>query len=175
MGVTLDIARGRDPDGHGPLSAVVFVRGAGADAFIVRWQGTLKWVCKSPVRPTHKRKNWFIGCFELDDEDDAVEGIANGDVRFEAFRAGGPGGQHQNATDSAVRATHLPTGLSVVARDQRSQHRNRADALRRLQALLRAAQDLAGEAERSRINASHRELQRGNPVRTFEGEGFREV
>lgn len=56
--------------------------------------------------------------------------------RVETFRAGGPGGQHQNTTDSGVRLVHLPTGIRVVARDERSQHRNRALALERLRARL---------------------------------------
>jgi protein subunit release factor A len=52
--------------------------------------------------------------------------------RVETFRAGGPGGQHQNVTESGVRLVHLPTGVRVVAREERSQHRNRATALKRL-------------------------------------------
>jgi protein subunit release factor A len=56
--------------------------------------------------------------------------------RVETFRAGGPGGQHQNVTESAVRLVHLPTGVRVTARDERSQHRNRALALERLRAKL---------------------------------------
>ena len=56
--------------------------------------------------------------------------------RVETFRAGGPGGQHQNRTESAVRLVHLPTGIRVVAREERSQHRNRARALERLRAAL---------------------------------------
>lgn len=58
------------------------------------------------------------------------------ECRFETFRAGGPGGQHQNTTDSGVRLTHLPTGISVTARESRSQHRNRKAALARLRAAL---------------------------------------
>lgn len=58
------------------------------------------------------------------------------ECRVETFRAGGPGGQHQNKTESAVRLTHLPTGITVTARDSRSQHRNRQIALGRLRAAL---------------------------------------
>ncbi len=58
------------------------------------------------------------------------------ECRVETFRAGGPGGQHQNRTESGVRLTHLPTGISVTARESRSQHRNRKAALARLRAAL---------------------------------------
>ncbi|MFQ5691044.1 MAG: peptide chain release factor-like protein [Gemmatimonadota bacterium] len=60
------------------------------------------------------------------------------ECRVETFRAGGPGGQHQNTTDSGVRLTHLPTGITVTARESRSQHRNRRVALRRLRKALEA-------------------------------------
>ena len=59
------------------------------------------------------------------------------ECRLETFRSGGPGGQHQNTTESGVRLVHLPTGLRVTARDERSQHRNRALALHRLREKLR--------------------------------------
>lgn len=67
--------------------------------------------------------------------------------RVDTFRAGGPGGQHQNVTESAVRLTHLPTGLVVVARDERSQHRNRSLALARL----RRALAVLGRVEAPRV------------------------
>jgi len=67
---------------------------------------------------------------ELDDDTLLSE------CRIETFRAGGPGGQHQNKTESAVRLTHIPTGISVSSRDSRSQHRNRQIALDRLRAAL---------------------------------------
>ncbi len=66
------------------------------------------------------------------------------ECRVETFRAGGPGGQHQNVTESGVRLTHLPTGVRAVARDERSQHRNRALAVQRLREKL---EELAREAK----------------------------
>jgi peptide chain release factor 2 len=66
------------------------------------------------------------------------------ECRVETFRSGGPGGQHQNTTESGVRLVHLPTGVRVTARDERSQHRNRALALRRLREKLR---ELAPQAK----------------------------
>jgi len=97
------------------------------------------------------------------------------DVRFDTFRAGGPGGQHQNTTDSAVRATHIPTGLSVVARDERSQHRNKQAAIARLHGQLAAQTDLEVATSKKETNLSHHRLERGNPVRCFKGDRFIEV
>ncbi|MEP2092981.1 MAG: peptide chain release factor-like protein [Paracoccaceae bacterium] len=96
------------------------------------------------------------------------------DVVFESFRAGGPGGQHQNTTDSAVRATHRPTGLTAVAREMRSQHRNKSLALERLQTLMNAQATADYEAQKNDQNQLHNTLERGNPVRCFKGTNFRE-
>ncbi|MEM6496082.1 MAG: peptide chain release factor H [Pseudomonadota bacterium] len=174
FGVEIDIAEERNPDGHGPQSALVMVNGDAAEDFAARWTGSVLWICKSPVRPNHKRKNWFIGCQEIDPQEAQGEKIDPADVRYEAFRAGGPGGQHQNKTESAVRAVHGPSGLTVVVRENRSQHRNRAIALERLTALLETSKALNAASDRARLQAAHAELERGNPKRTFRGEKFRE-
>jgi len=94
------------------------------------------------------------------------------DIRFESFRAGGPGGQHQNKTESAVRAVHVPTGLVATARDERSQHRNKALAVERLMALLDAKARLAQDGEARLIHAGHRDVARGSTGLRFEGPDF---
>ncbi|MBT8447859.1 MAG: peptide chain release factor H [Gammaproteobacteria bacterium] len=169
----LDADISETPGRHGPKSAIVRLHGGGAEALAARWLGTVKWVFKSRLRPGHKRQNWFIGVFRLPDPP-VMAGDA-GDIRFETFRAGGPGGQHQNTTDSAVRATCTVTGLSVVARDGRSQHRNKAEALRRLAELKASHATLDAAHQRRDANLLHHRLERCNPVRVFKGDGFREV
>lgn len=161
-------------DKHGPASAVVSVQGPDAEQFAKAWTGTIQWVCKSSLRPNHKRQNWFVGVFTLPEVSQKTS-LDLSDVRFDTFRAGGPGGQHQNTTDSAVRATHTPTGLSVVARDERSQHRNKQAAIARLQTQLAAQVDLELAASKKETNLSHHLLERGNPVRRFKGVGFVEL
>ncbi|MFT5508920.1 MAG: peptide chain release factor [Hyphomicrobiaceae bacterium] len=174
-GVEIDIVEERNTDKHGPHSALAIINGDGAEDFASRWTGSIQWICKSPTRPNHKRKNWFIGCQEIDPPEAAGDTIDPADVRFEAFRAGGPGGQHQNKTESAIRAIHSPTGLTVVVRENRSQHRNRAISLERLGALLEASKVVNAASDRARLQAAHAELERGNPKRTFRGEKFQEV
>jgi peptide chain release factor len=153
-----------------PPSAIAIIEGAGAEAFVTTWIGSILWVARSPLRPHHKRKNWFIGVFKLEGPPPELIPLKLADVRFETLRAGGPGGQHQNKTESAVRAVHAPTGLVVVAREDRSQHRNKAIALERLALLVKVAGQLAEIADREKVQSGHALLERGRPVRTFKGE-----
>lgn len=156
------------------LSALLSVEGEGASDFALKNRGSVLWICRSSLRPTHKRKNWFIGVEALAPMDTSDAAPLLSDVTFEAMRASGPGGQHVNKTESAVRATHTPTGLVATAREERSQAMNKKLALARLAGLMAdgAAAAKAG-AEHDRW-AHHDALERGRPVRTFEGMTFRE-
>jgi peptide chain release factor len=166
-GVTVDVAVGPDPDRNGPASAIIVIEGTGAEAFAATWIGSILWVARSPLRSHHKRKNWFVAVVKLEGSPPRPVALKLADVRFEALRAGGPGGQHQNKTESAVRAVHVPTGLEVVVREVRSQHRNKAIALHRLGALVKLGGDLTALADRQTIRSRHALLVRGRPVRTF--------
>ncbi len=157
------------------LSALLSVRGASALRFAETWQGSVLWICRSPFRPSHRRKNWFVGVDALFPPDLQATDARTEDVSFEAMRASGPGGQHVNTTDSAVRALHRPSGVTVVAREERSQHMNRKLALARIAARLAAdAEQQKSEAGAAR-RAKHDRLQRGDAVRTFRGPDFRQV
>jgi peptide chain release factor len=171
-GVIADVTVGPDPDGYGPASAIAMIEGEGAEAFVATWIGSILWVARSPLRPHHKRKNWFIGVFRLGGAPPKPVPLKLADVHFETLRAGGPGGQHQNKTESAVRAVHAPTGLVVVAREGRSQHRNKAIALERLALLVKVTGELAEITDREKVQSGHALLERGRPVRTFKGGRF---
>jgi peptide chain release factor len=171
--IELDVAAGPNRDGNGPASAIALLDGPGVEAFAATWIGSILWIARSPLRPHHKRKNWFVGVFKLEPRAVMSTELDPADVHFEAFSAGGPGGQHQNKTASAVRAVHKLTGLSVVARDGRSQHRNKAIAVRRLRALLELSEELAALADDQELQSRHDRLERGRPIRSFEGKDFR--
>ena len=166
--VLLDVVE--DDDGHGWLSALVSIDGdmpACKD-----WVGTLQWLCPSPLRAGHQRKRWYVGVSLLVPPESTDTSVQPRDLAWEAMRASGPGGQHVNKTESAVRLTHLPTGLVVVAREERSQHRNRALALSRLGLLLREGDRHKKAAGVQEQWAAHDALERGNPVTTFKGLSF---
>ena len=144
----------------------------GLAAFAARWVGSILWIGKSPFRPHHKRQNWFVGVerFEVPQQPAWHER----DLEFSTLRASGPGGQHVNKTESAVRVVHRPSGLSVVAREERSQQQNKRLALARLAALFdQQEQESQASADKQRWD-QHNSLQRGNALRTFVGPDFRE-
>ncbi|WP_339107240.1 peptide chain release factor-like protein [Thioclava sp. GXIMD4216] len=160
---------------HGPSSAVVVLTGSGATDMARDWEGTVLWRCASRLRPAHPRKNWFAQIFRLPSRP-ACLSIAPDEVVMDGLRAGGPGGQHQNKTSSAIRARWCdPQGRlwSVVVRESRSQHQNRKIAIDRLSALISADRAMNEAAARMALHDLHGQIQRGNPRRVFDGPNFR--
>jgi len=153
-------------------SALLRISGDDSEAFVAARTGTIRWIGTSPFRPTHKRKNWFVAATTAPEVETIAE-FRDCDVRYQAFRASGPGGQHVNTTDSAVRATHLRTGLSTASQDQRSQFANKKIARLKL-AMIFDERRRQGSADGKRALWSRNQaLERGNAVRTYEGPGFR--
>ena len=152
-------------------SALLRVSGEGAEAFAAARTGTIRWIGTSAFRPLHKRRNWFVGVTRAPLADE-VPDFREDDIRYQTLRASGPGGQHVNKTDSAVRATHVPTGLSTLSQEQRSQFANKKVARLKL-AMLFDEQRRAAEAGGHRaLWDRNRQLERGNAVRTYEGARF---
>ena len=103
---------------------------------------------------------------------EAMIDLKEEDIDYQAMRASGPGGQHVNKTDSAVRATHRPTGLVTTAQEQRSQHANRKLARLKLALLLEERREQSQAQGRTAEWTFHKQLERGNPVRTYAGPRF---
>jgi len=97
------------------------------------------------------------------------------ELRIDTMRSSGPGGQHVNKTSSAVRVTHLPSGLSAVAQQERSQHRNRALALARLAQVFEQLAQNAVDQKQRELWLDHWHLERGNERRVYQGPNFRLV
>lgn len=133
--------------------------------------GTMLWICQSPYRPKHKRKNWFFNC-EIYNEPDTNE-LDMSLIRIETMCSHGKGGQNVNKVESAVRIIHIPTGFSVTAREERSQLLNKKLALARLKHHLEKQIKEQEMLAKAALWKQHNHLVRGNPVQVFIGEDFK--
>ena len=153
-------------------SVLLALDGEQAEAIAQRWRGTVKWICKSPYRPRQERKNWFIGVAVFIEPPDQARCVKASEVKFEACRASGPGGQHVNKTDSAIRATHLPTGISVRVESNRSQHTNKRLAILLIEQKFQQAASRQACEDRAQRRIVHHQLERGNARLAFFGMVF---
>ncbi len=152
-------------------SALLAAEGDDLSGFMREWEGTVQWIGQSPFRPHHKRKNWFIAVQCLKPPETVR--WSEKELRTERMRASGPGGQHVNKTETAVRITHIPTGLSAVAQEERSLHMNQKLAMSRLAALMENEADKAKQQHEQQRWSQHNRLERGKAVRRYKGENFR--
>ncbi len=147
------------------------IRGENLDDFIHEWVGTIQWVGQSPFRKNHKRRNWFVGIFEISDNNTLI--FNENEVVYQTMRSSGAGGQHVNKVSSAVRAIHKPSAIVVVSSESRSQLQNRKLALTRLKNKLAEMDQQKKAKDTIERWSNHLSLQRGNPIKTFKGERFK--
>ncbi|MBL8899354.1 MAG: peptide chain release factor 2 [Planctomycetes bacterium] len=152
----------------GIRSATIRVIGEYAYGWLKAEVGVHRLVRISPFDSQARRQTSFASVDvtpEFDDE--IVVKIQEKDLRIDTYRSGGAGGQHVNVTDSAVRITHLPTGIVVACQNERSQHKNRATAMKMLQAKLYRFEEAKREAELAVLYGEKGEISWGNQIRSY--------
>jgi len=152
----------------GIRSATVNVIGDHAYGYARSEEGVHRLVRISPFDSQHRRHTAFASVSVLPEiEDDVEVEIDEKDLRIDTYRAGGAGGQHVNKTDSAVRITHEPTGIVVQCQNERSQHKNKAAAMKVLRARLFEHAQREKEAEMDALRAERREIGFGSQIRSY--------
>ncbi len=152
-------------------SVTILLKAKNLNEFLKTWLGSICWTGKSTFRKLHKRSNWFIGVFELDGLEEI--NFNEKDIQFQTTRSQGSGGQNVNKVNTAVRATHLPTGQSVFVQDSRSQLENKKLSIARLKEKVMAIHIQQLEKRMQETWNNHLQVQRGNPVRIFSGTDFK--
>ena len=132
LGLEVELVEHEDgPEDGCMFSATLSVSGDCIEKLRTEWEGSVLWVAqKNPFRPWHRRKNWFVGVHFF--QPLKSESINERDITYETLRASGPGGQNVNKVETAVRAVHVHTGITVLASDERSQTQNKKLAKERL-------------------------------------------
>ncbi len=122
----------------------------------------------SPFDTNKRRHTSFASVFVYPDIEDEIEvEINEGDLRIDKFRSSGAGGQHVNVTDSAIRITHLPTGIVVQCQNERSQHKNKSTAMKMLKAALFRLEEEKRQAEKDEVNSQKMDISWGSQVRSY--------
>jgi peptide chain release factor 2 len=152
----------------GLKSATLHVRGADAYGWMKTESGVHRLVRISPYDSASRRHTSFASVWIYPEIDDDIEiEINEGDLRVDTYRASGAGGQHVNRTDSAVRITHEPSGIVVQCQAERSQHKNRAAAMKMLKARLYEAELQRRDSEKQAIEDQKTDIGWGHQIRSY--------
>jgi len=161
----LDLLPGEEA---GIKSVTLEVSGAYAYGYLKAEKGVHRLVRISPFDAQSRRHTSFASVFVYPVVDDSIDiEIEDKDLRIDTFRASGAGGQHVNKTSSAIRITHMPTGIVVSCQQERSQFQNKASAMKMLRAALYERELGEREAEKQKIEAQKTDISWGNQIRSY--------
>lgn len=167
-GFTVELLEESEGEVAGIKSATIKVTGDYAYGYLRTETGIHRLVRKSPFDSNARRHTSFCSVFIFPEVDDSIEiDINPADVRTDTYRASGAGGQHINKTDSAVRLTHVPTGIVVQCQNDRSQHRNRDEAWQMLRARLYEAELRKRQSEQQKLEDSKSDIGWGHQIRSY--------
>ena len=167
-GFKAEVLEESDGDVAGIKSATIKVDGEYAYGYLRTETGVHRLVRKSPFDSSGGRHTSFSSIFVYPEVDESIEIEVNpADIRTDTYRASGAGGQHINKTDSAVRLTHMPTGIVVQCQNDRSQHRNRAEAMSMLKSRLYEHEMRKRQAEQDKLEASKTDVGWGHQIRSY--------
>lgn len=152
-------------------SVTIQLQAESLDRFLSQWIGTIQWIGVSAFRPQHKRKNWFIAMYLINQDQEFK--INDNDIIYQATKSSGPGGQHVNKVSSAIRAIHIPTKTQVLVMDSRSQHQNKKIAKIRLHEKVNQMQLDQLKSSTKNQWENHLNIERGNPIQIFKGSDFK--
>jgi len=168
QGFSVEVMDLQPAEEAGIKSATLEINGENAYGFLKAETGVHRLVRISPFDAQSRRHTSFASVFVYPQVDDDIEiEIDDSDLRVDTYRASGAGGQHVNKTDSAVRITHEPTGIVVSCQQERSQHKNRATAMKMLRAALYRHALEAQEKEREALEATKTDIAWGNQIRSY--------
>ncbi len=167
-GFKAEVLEESDGDVAGLKSATIKIEGEYAFGYLRTETGVHRLVRKSPFDSSGGRHTSFASVFVYPEVDESFEVEVNpADLRVDTYRASGAGGQHINKTDSAVRLTHMPTGIVVQCQNDRSQHRNRAEAMQMLKSKLYELEMRNRMAEQQKLEDSKTDVGWGHQIRSY--------
>jgi peptide chain release factor 2 len=167
-GLSTELVDRSEGEVAGIKSATIAVKGDYAYGKLRTESGVHRLVRKSPFDSGNRRHTSFASVFAYPEIDESIEVEINpADLRIDTYRASGAGGQHVNRTDSAVRITHMPSGIVVQCQNDRSQHRNRAEAMNMLRARLYDAEMRAQREKQQALEDSKADIGWGSQIRSY--------